>query len=268
MFAAPVGAQSLTDSFRQLKQTVRQLGGRGVPDGDAANTNTAAEPSGQIDDGTTADLVPASALVDDASDSNLDRLPVVRRRVESFDILGFRLGMSPREVGRIAHRQGVRRQPTTIYAVTGSFELEATRLANAQLDEQVARHSRNYLRNTGGVTRDGTSVSFTFTLQPSGPKLSGIDYKAKRNGVPDQELVASLERKYGPHDARTSDYVWSNGASTVAGRNAGATLFVNFGGPTVDMKLSASNDYVVEARKSLEDRAAQIARRKGGGIKF
>lgn len=266
----PADAQSLAESFRQLKDSVRQLGGRRADPVEITSANqqegAAQKPSDAASDGT--DLVPAVALVEDASDTALEHVPIIRRRVESFDILGFKLAMSPREVNRIARRQGIRRQWNTIYTVTGSFELEATRLANVQLNDAITKRSRNYVRNTGGLTRDGSSILFTFTLEPAGPKLSQIDYKAKRDGMDEDQLLASMERKYGPRDAKTSDLIWSNGAATIKAQDTGAKMLVIRGGTTVDMTLRASNDYVAAARRRLENRALEIAQLRGRGVKF
>ena len=98
--AMPAQGQSILDTVHQLRSTIGQLGGRRpvpVPPADASTPTSTPPAAG-------GGMIPASVLVDDMSDTALEHVPLVQRRVITFDVRGLRLGMSAREVARIADR--------------------------------------------------------------------------------------------------------------------------------------------------------------------
>jgi hypothetical protein len=269
--AAPAEAQSIVDTFRQLKSTFKQAGelAGGKPKVGAVSAMSAA-PSAQtaaVGDVET-DLVPASALADDPSDSAIEQTPLMPRRVETFDVLGYKLGMSPREALRISGKKGVYRKWNSTFLTSGSFEVEAARIANYQLNRPVEASSKSQVKVASGVTMDGSSIYLTFTLEPTGPKLSNIEYTAKRNGSTEEKIVADLVRKYGNYDTKRLVYAWRNGAKEPAQESRNASMLAGMEESTVSITLSQSSDYQIRARKALEQRAQAVAAQKGGGVAF
>ena len=125
--AMPAQGQSILDTVHQLRSTIGQLGGRRPAPVPPADTSTLTSTPPATGGGG---MIPASVLADDTSDTALEHVPLVQRRVITFDVRGFRLGMSAHEVARIADRQGFRRRPIDALLTSGSFEVEAARLAN------------------------------------------------------------------------------------------------------------------------------------------
>lgn len=267
---APSQAQSIFDTLKQLKETARQLGGKRTP---PPATNAAAsaggpESSRRASPDQDAELVPASALAEDATDSRLENGTIALRKVETFDVLGFRLGMTPREVARVAGRQHFRRGPNDVVDTTGSFEVEATALANQQLNRPTTARSRTYLLRTEGSTPDGSHIALTFTLEPSGPRLSLIQYRARLNGMTKAQFAAALVKKYGPYLPGGGSFVWVNPPATLGVWYPSPSLFGIVSESSASLDLSAAQKYRDEMKRRLEARAQQIAASKGSGVRF
>ncbi len=270
MTAVPARAQSIFDTVHQLRSTIGQLGGKRRPPAGATTDPTT---SAQVTPGGAASggggMVPSSVLVDDASDSALERAPLVQRRVATFDVRGLKLGMSPREVGRIADREGFKRRLNDTLLTSGSFEVEAARMANQRLNRQVAKTSSLQLKVVQGVDAAGDRLGLEFTLEPSGPKLSRIEYNTRLDGSTRAQTIAALVRKYGPlapPRAAPESISWSN--ATKALDNSSPELIAVIDDDSMALSLTQSVDYGQAARKRLEDRAQQIAATRGGGVKF
>lgn len=217
----------------------------------------------QVDDGQ---MVPASALASDPSDTALEQIATVPRRVGSFDIRGLKLGMSPREVGRIGDRQKFRRRWNSLLLTSGSFEVEAARAANLQLNRPVEEISKPQLKAVEAFDPAGNQLKLEFTLEPSGPKLSDITYTAKLNGMTKDQTVAALTTKYGPPSANGLTIQWNNKRSF--SDNTSPTLNVVIDGNSMTLFLRQSVAYGLAAKKRMDERAQQIAATNGGGVKF
>jgi hypothetical protein len=217
---------------------------------------------------TDTDLIPASALVDDPSDSALEQTAIQPRRVQTFDIMGYKLGMSPREVIRISRKVKSYRRWNSIFLTTGTFELEASRRANYQLNRPVAKSSKVQISKTQGFLPDGSSMLLTFTLEPSGPKLSEIAYTTKLNGMSEEQFISAATAKYGPYDGKVLLYAWRNGVRDMLRQGKEPYLFVSVDGGTVNMTLHQSSDYLNAAEAKLKARAQEIAAKEGSGVRF
>ena len=265
--AAPVQGQSIVDTFKQLRSTVKQLGGEPKPPGQRGSEKASATgPATQADDGA---MVSAAMLVDDPSDTAIESTPLVARRVASFDIRGFRLGMSPREVGRIGDRQRFRRRWNDLLLTSGTFEVEAARVANFRLNRPVEKTSKVQLKASQGIDPDGNEVKLEFTLEPTGPKLSRIEYRARLDGTTASQAFDALSRRYGPPNDRNDDGIqrsWSNARGPVD--NSSPSLVAIVDGGRMALTLTQSVDYEQAAKKRLDDRAQAIAAARGGGVRF
>lgn len=267
---APARAQSAVDTFRQLKATVRQLGGRRATGADGqSRTQPSPTPPSPAADGADGAMVPASVTVDDASDSALAQTPLVARRVATFDVRGFKLGMSPRELGRVADRQHFRRRWNDLFLTQGTFEVEATRLANFQLNRPVNRTDKAQLKSVQGSDPAGAVVTFEFTSEPSGPKLSRMVYVARLDGATRQQTIDALVAKYGTPVKKdlSIDYMaWSDTSSPLD--TSSPTLSAIVDGSRMTLTLTQSLDHQQAARGRLAARAREIAASRGGGVKF
>ncbi len=265
--AAP--AQSIFDTFKNLKNTVRQLGGAKQQDAPAASPpadRAAAEASAPATEGAPAQpqLVPDLAFSEDQSDTQLTTTTLAKGRVQSFDILGFRLGMSPREVARVAGKRGVHRGVVGP-SFSGSFELEATGIANVQLNKPIIKRSRSYLETAFGESDRGEQFIFTFTLEPGGPKLSRLNYEARLNGQTPEQVHSALIAKYGP---LTDSYRWCSDGCGMLGARTAPFMTMNIFNSKLTLTLDAGQRYSDNARRVLEARAQQIAAKRGDGVRF
>ncbi len=269
VMATPARSQTILDTMRQLRSTVRQLGGK-PKTADSVPTDPTAVSQG--DQGLQKDdkaMVPTTVLVDDRSDTKLAATALVPRRVATFDVRGLKLGMSPREVGSIADGQHFRRRWNSQFGTTGSFEVEATALANRQLDKAVDAGAKTELKYTQAFDPEGDELKCEFTLEPSGPKLSRIEYRAKLDGLTQAQAQAALARKYGLPTGNLDDVMlrsWSN--ATKFGDGSSPSLYSAIDAGMMSLTLSQSSDYTNAAQRRLLDRAQQIAAARGGGVRF
>jgi len=268
--ATPATGQSLGDTFNQLRSTIRQLGGgkaRGASP--TASAPTAAVAARTDDAGDATEMVPASVVVDDPSDTALERAAILPRRVETFDVRGFKLGMSPREAGRIARRERFRRRWNSVFQTTGTFELEAARLANQKLNRPVERSSKSQLSKVQAFDPAGNEVNVEFTLEPSGPRLSRLTYNAKLDGGTPVQAGNALVKRYGVATAGQpgpGHMSWKNSsrAYDLASPSLGAVIDDD----SIMLFLDQSVDYRKEAFRRMEARAVELAASKGGGLRF
>ncbi len=268
--ATPAAGQSLGDTFNQLRSTIRQFGGgkaRGASP--TASVPTAAATTRTDDTADATEMVPASVVIDDPSDTALERAAILPRRVETFDVRGFKLGMSPREAGRIARRERFRRRWNSVFQTTGTFELEAARLANQKLNRPVERSSKSQLSKVQAFDPAGNEVNLEFTLQPAGPRLSKLTYNAKLDGSTPVQAGDALVKRYGsategrPGPGHMS---WRNSARAydLASPRLGAVT----DNDSIMLFLDQSVDYGRAAFERMEARAAELAISKGGGLRF
>lgn len=272
--ATPATGQSLGDTFNQLRSTIRQLGGgkaRGAsPTAPEQIAMATAAATAQADDTAEAtEMVPASVVVDDPSDTGLERAAILPRRVETFDVRGFKLGMSPREVGRIAKRERFRRRWNSVFQTTGTFELEAARLANQKLNRPVERSSKSQLSKVQAFDPAGNEVNVEFTLEPAGPRLSRLTYNAKLDGSTPVQAGSALVKRYGnatEGQPGLGHMSWRNSAR--AYDLASPRLNAVIDEDSIMLFLDQSVDYGKEAFRHMEARAAELAASRGGGLRF
>lgn len=256
-------ALSGIEPFHQAKGAPRQAGG-----GSAAATLDQAAATARSAPGVAEDdrMVPASVLADDPSDTTLDGGPRGAHRVQDFDIRGMRLGMSPREVGRIADRERFRRRWNSVLITSGSFEVEATRIANFRLNRPAEAVSKVQLRTVQAFDPAGNELKLEFTLEPGGPKLSDITYTARLDGTTRDDAIKTLIARYGPPTASDLTVYWVNGRSDADPASPRLNAVLDGGSMTLFLRQSA--DYRQGAKRRLEARAQQIAASKGGELRF
>lgn len=262
--AAPANAQSIVDNFNSLKASLKALGRK--PSAAPAASLNADQAQQPADADAEPALIGDSLIADDPSDTALEGVALAPRQISTFDLLGFKLGMSPREVGRVARKRKVyqSRDPQ----LQGSFEVQATALANERLSRSVFARSKSNPKFVYGITKDRGQVNFEFAPEASGPKLELITYTALLNGQTKSQVQAALTAKYGvPEVSALGKLFWCQGMRNCQSAS-GDTFSVFFGETTVDMALSRSNQYHDQIRASLNARASQIAAQKGKPVAF
>lgn len=262
---SPAQAQTFLDNLKALKASVKALSGKPAATPPAAGAPQQAPPSADETEG--AEMLSAADLVDDPSDSALERVAVVPRRVATFDVLGFRLGMTPREFSRVSRRQKVYRAADPSFA--GSFEVEAARLTNEKLNRPVMKRSKSNLVRAVGNARGKGQLSFDFTLEPTGPKLSKLYYALKTNGQTKAQIESALAAKYGPFDrAQDGALYWCASMKGCQFVEKEDRLRVWIGDNSMSMQLYRSFDYLDRAKATLVARANQIAAQAGKPVAF
>lgn len=269
--ASPTRAQSIFDNLKQLKNSIQQLGNSGPQN--KKGSAPAPQASSSVGASTVgeegADMFPASAFSEDSSDTNLEAKTLLVRRPDTFDIRGFKLGMSPKEAFRVANKAGFRRRWNDTYMTTGSFDLEAKRIANYQLNKPISDHSKTYAHIVTAVARDGSSIQLTFTLEPVGPRLSTIGYNAKADGMTKEQFAAAIIKKYGVADINSGGgWTWQGGSKNFFAPSSSAVMVALFSESGATFDLHQSGDYSAAMKKALDARAQQIASSRGGGVKF
>lgn len=262
--AAPASAQSIIDNFNSLKASLKALGKKPSLTPAASSDIDQSQQSVDAEGGTA--LISATVIGDDPSDTALERVALAPRQIATFDLLGFKLGMSPREVGRVASKRKVyqSRDPQ----LQGSFEVQATALANQSLSRPVSARSRSRPQFVYGITKDRGQVTFEFAPEASGPKLELISYTAPLNGQTKAQLQTALAAKYGaPEVSSFGKLYWCQGMRNCQSA-PGDKLSVFIGETTVDMALSRSVQYHDQVQAALKARASQIAAQKGKPVAF
>jgi hypothetical protein len=261
----PVQAQSIVDSFKSLKSSFKALTNKPAASPEAENAAQQVDQLPANQDG--ADIVSVAELVDDPSDSALENAALVRRQVATFDVLGFRLGMTPREFSRVAKKRKIYRAQTPSFS--GSLEVEAARLANEKLNRPVTKRSKFNLVRAYGVTKDKGQINVDFALEQTGPKLSKLWYSLKTNGQTKAQIEASLIAKYGPFDRAQNDALYwcasMKGCQFVENEDR---LRVWIGDSDMSIELYRSSGYENRTKAALVARSNQIAAQAGKPVAF
>lgn len=263
--AQPASAQSLGDTFRSLKKTGQQLANvvNGKDEEQAKLTN---EPVGNDHDG----LVDARLFQYDASDSSLADQTIENQQPVTFDIKGFKLGMSPREVARVSKARHIYANDFPAQR-SGTFELEAARAANRSLSKPIKKSSESVWRGQTGDDDRGNHIAFKTTLLTRGPVLSHIYYTFPLEGQTKDQFVQDLISKYGePSSISGNRYLWNSPAEK---KNVAIAtkpfLQVEIGGiPGVRMTLDYGTDFTDAARMEFDKRVASILASTGRKADF
>ena len=132
------------------------------------------------------------------------------------------------------------------------------------------RTSSVQLKVVQGVDAAGDRISCEFTLEPSGPKLSRLEYATRLDGSSRQQAVEALVRKYGAltrtRMTAPDDVSWSNAIGPLD--NSSPTMNAVIDQDRMTLFLVQSVDYGQTARRRLEERAQQLAAARGGGVRF
>lgn len=256
----PAPAQSLLDNLRNLRSTVKGLTSSPKPTAPstASSVSAPAQPQQMKDEAD--ELVPMSALADDPSDTVLEQTSIRAGDPMSFDVLGLKLGMSPREVRRVSKKKKIYKDGYP--KLSGDFEFEATVLANTALSKAVKDRSKFYWRGGYAKPSNGAYMNLETILTPQGPQLSLVSYNPPLEGQTPEEFLAALKAKYGSptvSNAAWKTYIWcSRGAPCDSAFGPKPTLYVQIGKTSADMTLFIGQEGKRAADAALERRAVAI----------
>jgi hypothetical protein len=263
--AMPAQAQGLLGTLKSIKSQVETMTRPKAPTAQTPTTTqaaTAGDPATQ-----EGDAMFSMATLDDASDSALSTSSLRRNDVMSYDLLGFKLGMTPREVGRVGDKKRIRRVMGP--SVTGDFDLEATRIANRSLSRRVSDRSKRQLAIAYGQLPDGGRVQLDFALEQTGPKLSLMTYNTKPQGQSREQIRAALIAKYGQPDWDMGyQMFWCNGIPKCSGGYDQPRFQVFMDDTQVMFTLNRGSAYTKRVDAALNARAAEIAGRNGKPLAF
>lgn len=141
-------------------------------------------------------FVGISETSDDVYETSLASEPIVPNDVRSFDVRGFKLGMSPREIRRVARREGIKAKSLPITSL--DWNATVTENANQSLGVRSPIRRTQIWREQSGGDRFGNSIFLKASLRrEGGSELTTIDYSFKAEGQTRDEIRSALIKKYG-----------------------------------------------------------------------
>lgn len=265
MTSYPAQAQGILDSLRGLKKTAEQL--ESTLSGKTGQAPEAAR-SGQSARGDTTEdgLIGVSELSSDTFDTNLANQPPLPGDVTSFDIRGFKLGMSPREVRRVARKERFR---ATVAPTTSiGWDARVIEEANKGLSKKLRADPKSIWVGQIGADSLQNSIELRSTLTRAGSVVIKIEYRFRSESQTSEEIQAAAIKKYGqpcrnPNDVDKSSLYWGVCKSgyidgdypslwlrTVGGGPLGNTLVLDYGRKFLEQVSTDFRQDVEKARAS------------------
>ena len=210
---------------------------------------------------------PAAAA--DTTDSNLAEKPLQKGNVETFDVLGLKLGMSPRETSRIAQEKmikGFYDKPSLM----DTFEAKAVKKANSTLTTRLPVPTGQTILSDRGVTSDGGGIEVIFMQTREGPKLYNISYNTLTQGQTRDQLREAVIAKYGKPDWDMGyQMFWCGGKPRCSGVGDDADRFkVYMDERSIYFSLYRGDNYNRNAAKAIDDRAAELSGKASKPVAF
>lgn len=222
-------------------------------------TSTASPTVAQTND-MREDLGVSSEASADTSDTSLSSQTLRTGDVSTFDILGFKLGMAPREITRVARQVNMvrkYRRPSLI----NSFEALATQEANRTLSQPLPVPAGQVIVQEIGVTPDGSHMEINFYATPEGSRASSYKYSTKPNGQTRDQLRQAIIAKYGKPDWDMGyQMFWCGGVPECRNVPKGNDrMKVYMSDDAIVFELRRADNYDAKIKKALTDRAKAIA---------
>ena len=257
VFSSPVMAQSLLDTLKSLKKSAESLVDQRGASAERSSTQNTQQTSqgGLANDFIWPDLIEGSSGEEGGRISG----PLVQQNPITFDILGIKLGMSSNELNRVARQNNILANG---HNSGGDFESVARNLASVKLGHPVPVKHRSYWRDGGGRTQKGATFLFTTTLQPDGIKLSSIFYTAPLGSQTKEELIQSLEAKYGKPNFQRGDVFWCSPRAAMKEADCLEAPYLQLSTDerTMSLYLNQGSAYFKKAENTLNERVEQIVR--------
>jgi len=273
LVSQPASAQNIFQTVRDLKSTVKQLTKPKSSVAPSVTTASTTAPQDADAGDEAGDLVSFSALASDPSDSQLELAAIRPGDPMSFDVLGLKLGMSPREVRRVSKKKKIKRG-VGYPDQSGDFELEATKKANSTLSKKVSDSSKWQWRGGYAKPANGAYMHISTILTPRGPKVSDVIYTPSMEGQTQEEFLAALKQKYGQPTRSAGTGMWryalwcTPGAKKCEEYSDKPVLHVAYSDRDVKMKLFMGMDAEKAAEAAIEQRAVQIRSNTGRKVAF
>lgn len=205
----------------------------------------------------------------DTSDTSLSSQSLRTGDVSTFDILGFKLGMAPREITRVARKTGMVRKYRKP-ALTGTFEALATQEANRTLSRRLPVPAGQAIVQEVGVTPDGSHMEMVFHVTRDGSRASSYTYSTSPNGQTRDQLRQAIIAKYGKPDWDMGyQMFWCGGVPEC--RNVPKSndrMKVYMSDQVVTFNLRRGDSYHTSIEQTIKDRAKAIAAGAGAPAAF
>lgn len=196
----------------------------------------------------------------DTSDTALANQSLRANDVSTFDVLGFKLGMAPREITRVARQVNMVRKYRRP-ALTNTFEALATMEANRTLSQPLPVPAGQVIIHEVGITPDGSHMEINFYATPDGSRASYYKYSTKPNGQTRDQLKQTIIAKYGKPDWDMGDQMfWCGGVPECRNVPEGNDrMKVYMSDDVVTFTLRRADNYGKKMEQALKDRAKAIA---------
>jgi hypothetical protein len=255
--SSPVMAQSLVDTLKSWKKSAESLVDQRESSAERSSTQNTQHTSqgGLANDFIWPDLLEGSSGEEGSHISST----LVQQNPITFDILGTKLGMSSNELNRVARKNNILANG---HNSGGDFESVARNLASVKLGHPVPVKNKSYWRDGGGRTQRGATFLFKTTLQPDGIKLSSIFYTAPLGSQTREELIQSLEAKYGKPTFLRGDVFWCSSRAAMKETDCleAPYLHLSTDARTMSLHLNQGSAYFKKAENALNERVEQIVR--------
>lgn len=204
----------------------------------------------------------------EAIDTQLELSSLAVGDIRTFDISGFKLGMSLKEANRVARKSGYQRMPLRGHR-NFSFEGRARLKANYSLSQKLPI-PRFVQEDSGAIASGGRKLIIDWLPTAQGIRIHKLSYEAPTEGNDPATILAQLEQKYGPATTRRgNELTWCSGnirdcsgfvtekPKMVA--SVGAKLRIHIHGGTL---AEERNEQAIKAR------AAQLASSQARPVSF
>lgn len=266
--SSPAMAESIFDSLNGLKRSVDELGSV-LSAKPAPKTGADQAGVGAADEASNDNLLGVSDESFDTFDTNLGDRPFDPNDVLSFEVRGFKLGMSPREVRRIARREGFKASIAPL--TSADWDYRVTKAANETLSRKLADSSKRIWTGQNGTDDSGNFVSLRSSITKAGSLVTSISYEFVSEGQTRAEIQQAVIEKYGSPCLEEVGYVyWGTCTSSgyVDKNFPNLTLYVGGGlvrnklrieyGLAFSQKLQAQFEADVKARRAATGRKAEF----------
>lgn len=248
--AATSAETGILGNLRGLAQTAQQLGRIGTRTPEDGRTFLPGTRPIATQDSADPDMT-------GIQDTSLASLPLAKGDPGSFDVAGLKLGMSPREIVRIARDRHLKIDQE-VQRHNPSFEQRVARERQRLQGrpEDLSAGSVSYMHLNDG---QGARLEVFFLSTQNGPVAESIRYATPWKGMTETDFVDSLTSKYGK--PQHSDYAKGTGTFRFVwcqGPSNGCISYDPAGRPSMTATLQMDGlDIRLEQGAGLQKRTEQ-----------
>lgn len=202
----------------------------------------------------------------DGSKNDLEFRPVDKNDVATFEVGGFKLGMSPEEVERIAIARGLTTDVAnvfkpfsspTAYQTVDTFESSVARLVATRLGTTLPPRVR-VIQKANLADSNGSKWTITFSPMERGAAVNAILYNTSARGNSVNTIMATLQDRYGPTPGKSTQWC-GPGDPTCEYR---PSLKANISADQISLIIQSGMMESLALQKKIESRAVKDAAAK------